>query len=370
MTEIRAEELKRRLEEDQPVEVVDIREADEFASSHIQGSRNVPVYKALRRNQVEALLQRAAALPKDRPIVTVCVEGKLSLKAAELLRSLDLDASSLAGGIRGWGAVWSEAPIDCGEGVTFLQIRRNGKGCLSYLFGAGGQAAVVDPSVDCSAYLEIAEREGLKIVRVLETHVHADHISRARELCRRTGAELVMPRNRRVNYAYTPVEDGDKITVGEITVGVIATPGHTQESACYLVNDAVLLTGDTLFVNAVGRPDLEKGDAGAEAGARALYHSLRNRLFGRFDDVRIYPTHHGQPLGFDRTPVGVSLRDVRSSLDLLERTEQQFVDAIVSSLNAKPPNHEEIIAINEGRKELGVVDPLQLEAGPNRCAAG
>jgi len=371
MREIGAQELKQKLEEDQGVEIVDIREAAEFEDWHIQGSRNVPVYDALKSRRDEELLERAATLPRDRPIVTVCRGGIVSRKAAQLLCSLDYDASSLAGGIRGWGQVWSEAAIDCGAGVTFVQIRRNSKGCLSYLFGAGGEAIVVDPSVSCSAYLDIAERAKLKIVRVLETHVHADHVSRARELCSITDASLTMLPNQRVTYPITTMADGERIRVGGVTVEAIATPGHTFESACYLVNETVLLTGDTLFVDGFGRPDLERGDAGAEAGARALFGSLRERLFGRFEEMRFYPTHHGKPIGFDRTAIGASLSDVRrGSAGLLAKDEQTFVDGILTRLQAKPPNHEAIISINEGRADPGGIDVLDLEAGPNRCAAG
>lgn len=371
MCEIDAEELKRRLEENAGVEIVDIRESAEFEDWHIEGSRNVPVYEALRSERDEALIERAAALPKDRPIVTVCRGGVVSRKAAQLLCSLDYDAASLSGGIRGWGRIWSEASIDCVTDTICLQIRRNGKGCLSYLIGADGEAVVVDPSVDCPAYLEIAAREGLEIVRVLETHVHADHVSRARELCGITGAKLTMQPNGRVTYPISGLEDGETIRVGDARIEAIATPGHTYESMCYLVNDEILLTGDTLFVDGFGRPDLERGDAGAEAGARALFASLGGRLFERFEKLRFYPAHHGKPIGFDREPIGACLSDVRrDSSGLLEGSEQAFVDWIMARLQAKPPNHEAIIAINEGREELGGVDPLQLEAGPNRCAAG
>jgi len=371
MREIGAQELKQRLEDDQAVEVVDIREPAEYQQWHIEGSRNLPVYEALKNQRDEELFARAATLPKDRAIVTVCRGGIVSRKAAQLLCSLDYDASSLIGGIRGWGQVWTEAPIDCGAGVTFLQIRRNAKGCLSYLFGAGGEAVVVDPSVSCSAYLEIAKREGLKIVRVLETHVHADHISRARELSGITGAPLTMLPNQRVKYPITPVADGETLRVAGVVVEAIATPGHTFESVCYLVNDRVLLTGDTLFVDGFGRPDLERGDAGAEDGARALFGSLRKSLFGRFEDLPFYPAHHGKPIGFDRAPVGASLQNVRgNSLDLIDKDEQTFVDGILGRLQAKPPNHEAIIGINEGRTDPAGVDALDLEAGPNRCAAG
>ncbi|MDX1388867.1 MAG: MBL fold metallo-hydrolase [Acidobacteriota bacterium] len=371
MNEITASELKERLEAGEPLTLLDIREKDEFGDWHIKGSRNLPVYNAIGMNRIEGLKQGAGELPADRPVITVCRGGVRSQRAAAVLREMGLDAISLAGGLRVWGGVWTTASIELKSApeAVFVQIRRNGKGCLSYLVGADGEAAVVDPSVDSRAYLEIVERNGLRITRVLETHVHADHLSRARELCGLTGATLVMPPNERVSFEYMPSRDGDTIDVGGLSIETIATPGHTGESVCYVVNGEALLTGDTLFVDSVGRPDLEKGDAGAVAGARRLYDSLDRRLFSRFDDLRVYPAHHADPVGFDGVPIVGSIRDLRRSVDLLGLAEKDFVRRIVDGLGAKPPNFEAIIAVNEGKSDLSGIDPLDLEAGPNRCAA-
>jgi glyoxylase-like metal-dependent hydrolase (beta-lactamase superfamily II) len=357
---IAAEKLKAKLEAGEPVELVDIREPEEFAGWHIHGSRNLPVSRA------------SEGLPKGRAIVTVCRGGIVSQKAALLLSKLGYDASSLDGGMRGWGNVWSEARIPPGtrRDLTLIQIRRNGKGCLSYLLGTAGEAVVIDPSIDVSAYLTAAEREGLRITHVLETHVHADHLSRARELCRVAGARLVMPENGRVNYDYTPAKDGDELVLGGVAVEVIATPGHTSESACYLVEGELLFTGDTLFVDSVGRPDLEQGDAGAEAGARQLHDSLHTRLLDRFGDVRFYPAHYGEPIGFDGSPIGSTVGAIRDRSELLRAEANEFVGRILASLRAKPANFDSIIAINEGKARLDERDPLELEAGPNSCAAG
>jgi glyoxylase-like metal-dependent hydrolase (beta-lactamase superfamily II) len=370
MQEIGAQELKDRLEAGDSLRVLDIREADEYAGWHIHGSSNLPVYDALRREENDTLLDGSGDFPKDEQLVVVCRAGILSRKAAALLSGAGFNACSLSGGMRGWSQVWSEAAV---PDIRFklIQLRRNGKGCLSYFFGGEGQAAVVDPSVEIGAYLRLAEREGMKISRVLETHVHADHLSRARELCAATGATLVLPANERVTYPYTATRDGDTMTVGGVSVETILTPGHTMESACYLLDgNGPLLTGDTLFVDAVGRPDLERGAAGAEAGARALYASLRHRLFDRFESVTVLPAHHGQPIGFGGEPIGSSLADIRPRLELLELEEEVFVSRVIASLQAKPPNHETIIAMNEGKAQLAGIDPRDLEAGPNRCAAG
>ncbi len=372
MDQIGASELCDRLSAGgTDVEVVDIREADEFAGWNIHGSRNLPVYNDLRANDPTGLVGRAAELDRDRTIVTVCRAGIMSQRAAQVLDSLGFRTASLTGGIRGWSAVWTYADVPFDRpGATFRQVRRNGKGCLSYLFGAEGQAAVVDPCVDVEAYLEEAARLGLKIVRVVETHVHADHLSRARALAARCDAVLMMPKNDRVTFEYEPIENGRSFSVGGIDVVAISTPGHTGESTCYRIDDQVLLSGDTLFVEHVGRPDLEHGDAGAAKGARLLYRSLQEALLTQSDKLFIAPAHHGGAIGFDGAVIGERLGAIKAGLAVTGESEQAFVDRIVASLGAKPPNHEAVISVNEGKADLGGTDPIDLEAGPNRCAAG
>lgn len=370
MNEITVSQLVEKLERGEALTVVDIREAGEFADWHIHGSTNIPSYNALNRRDAGPLLQHIDTLPREKPVVAVCRMGNTSKLAARILESKGFTALSLRDGIRGWSEAWSVARIPlAGESSSILlQIRRNGKGCLSYLLGSKGEALVVDPSLDISVYTRLAEREGLTINQVLETHVQGDHLSRGRELCAATGAEYVLPANRRVTFQYKPVQDSDTIQLGNLRIDVIATPGHTDESVCYLINGTTLLTGDTLFVESVGRPDLEKGDAGAEAGAHALHTSLHRRILPMSDDLRIHPAHFGKPIGFDAVPIGATLRALKSSIELLKLEEQTFVQRILSSLQAKPPNFQAIIAINEGKEELGWTDPLDLEAGPNRCA--
>lgn len=371
MKEITAEELKSALESGTAVTVLDIREAGEHETWSIPGSRNLPVYEALRGRNDAALTSRADSLPRGVPVVAVCRMGVVSKKAARILEGLGFEATSLAGGMRDWGGVWSTAPLPLTvPGASAIQVRRPGKGCLSYVVASNGEAAVVDPSVDVEAYVAIAEREGCRVARVLETHVHADHLSRALALARKTGANLHLPANDRVTFDYEALRDGDRIEIGAVTVEVVATPGHTGESVSYLVGGELLLSGDTLFVEAVGRPDLERGDEGARAAARRLHESLTRRLLVLPGGTTVCPCHHPRPIPFDGEPVAARLEEVKDRVEILGLDEASFVERIVRSLGAKPPNFEAVIAVNEGKADLGGVDPLDLEAGPNRCAAG
>jgi glyoxylase-like metal-dependent hydrolase (beta-lactamase superfamily II)/rhodanese-related sulfurtransferase len=371
MVEIAPFELRDKLATGTPLSVVDIRERADYESWHIPGATNVPVYDALADDDDRPLIEAAERLSRDRPIVTVCRAGVISQHAARVLGSLGFEAASLSGGMRGWGAVWSEAPIPLAglpEAVV-LQVRRIGKGCLSYLVGARGEAVVIDPSVAAAAYLEPARRAGLRITRVIETHVHADHLSRAREVAEAAGAELLMPANRRVRFPFGAIADGWTLEIGGLPLRALATPGHTLESTCYELASELLFTGDTLFVGAVGRPDLERGDEGAERGARLLYRSLQERVLVRPAAVSIYAAHHGEPPRLDGRPIGAALGEARSRLALLGLGEDEFVRRVLASLGEKPGNFRTILAVNEGRADFPA-DALELEAGPNSCAAG
>jgi glyoxylase-like metal-dependent hydrolase (beta-lactamase superfamily II)/rhodanese-related sulfurtransferase len=373
MSEITADELKRRLERPGSTpRVVDIRPPAEFEAWHIEGAINVPVYDQLKAGSVGEALRQLAELPSDRPVVTVCRGGFVSKRAAQILGEMHREAASLMGGMRGWGAVWTEArvPLSTVPSATLLQVRRNGKGCLSYVLSDGGEAAVVDPSVAVEAYLELLARLSVSLKLVLETHVHADHLSRARALAERTGATLVYPENGRVRFPYHAVRDGDRLRVGGVEIEVLATPGHTGESVCYRLAGEALLTGDTLFTGAVGRPDLEKGNAGAEAGARLLWHSLHERLLALPPSSRVLPAHHATAIGFDGVPVAATLGEVRERVALVQAPEETFVADVLRALQAKPPNFERVIAVNEGKAGIEGLDPLDVEAGPNRCAVG
>jgi glyoxylase-like metal-dependent hydrolase (beta-lactamase superfamily II)/rhodanese-related sulfurtransferase len=175
-------------------------------------------------------------------------------------------------------------------------------GCLahaSYLIGSEGEAAVVDPQRDVDQYIEEAEAQGLKIKYVIETHLHADFVSGHRELAARTGAEIVFGQKAGAVFPHRAAKDGDEIRIGKVVLRILETPGHTPESISILVTDTTVsdqpqkvLTGDTLFIGDVGRPDLvgSKGYT-PEQMAGMLYDSLRNKLLTLDDAVEIYPAH-------------------------------------------------------------------------------
>ncbi|MGI8476106.1 MAG: MBL fold metallo-hydrolase [Thermomicrobiales bacterium] len=364
-TDINVDELRTMLETGQPVTVLDVRATADRAEWAIPGSRHIDAYEALKAWDPGALA--GLDLPSDAPVVTVCGAGKVSLVAAEQLRARGMDARSLIGGMKAWSLAWNSAEVPIpNSGATVVQVRRTGKGCLSYLVGSAGEAAVIDAALDPGVYQALATRHGWAVTRVLDTHVHADHLSRARALAERTGATLLLAQTNRVAYPFTPLRDGDVVAVGRSRLTVLRTPGHTPEATSYLLDEGAVFTGDTLFLTGVGRPDLEASAGQARERARLLWGSLA-RLAGLPTETVVLPGHTSSPVAFDGEPVSATLGEVRERVPMLHLTETAFVDTILARLPPTPPNHATIMALNEaGESPAG--DPTDLEAGANRCA--
>ena len=368
--EITPERLREALEAGTPLTVVDVRPAAERAEWSIPGSVHVDAYQSLRDGDRSVLGGFAAGLPADRPVVAVCAKGRTSVLAAEALEELGFDARSLAGGMAGWSGAWNTAPVTlpARARARIIQVRRVGKGCLSYIVGSDAAAAVIDPAVDPAVYVGLAQERGWAITAVLDTHVHADHLTRAFELADRCRAALYLPRQDRVRRPHAALDDGDTVTTGSITLRALRTPGHTHESTCYVVDEAAVCAGDTLFLNTVGRPDLAAADAEEpKARAAALYRSLHERLLPLGDDIVVLPGHSSEALPFDGVPFAAPLGQVRQAVALAALGEAEFVQAVLARVPATPANHLQIVRINEGREEFPA-DPSSLEAGANRCA--
>src|SRR5438094_9399621 len=229
---ISTEGLRELLERGAPVTVLDVRPAAERAEWAIPGSVHVDAYDVLRRGDPTALADFHPT--NGGRVVTVCAAGKTSMLAAELLRARGLDAVSLEGGMRAWSLAWNAAELPCpGSAARIVQLRRTGKGCLSYLIGSNGAAAVIDASLDPRVYKRVADTHGWHIRTVLETHVHADHLSPARALAAATGALLGPPATHRGSLAYEPLKDGDTARAGPAHPRALRPTGPTAAPTCH-----------------------------------------------------------------------------------------------------------------------------------------
>ena len=357
--------LRTWLSERRPVTLLDVRPAAERAEWLIPGSLHINVYDALKAGEAQALAD--LSLPDDIPVITICGAGKTSLIAAEQLRARGVPARSLAGGMQAWSLAWNTAEVAIPKTtLRVVQVRRTGKGCLSYLISANGEAAVIDAALAPEVYLHLAQQQGWRITVVLDTHIHADHLSRSRTLADQANATLYLPAQERVAFPFIPLRDGDTIGIGTSQLTAVHTPGHTLESTSYLLDEGMLFTGDTVFLAAVGRPDLEARPEEAEARAHLLYASLQ-RILTLPADTLILPGHTSTPIAFDDRPLAATLADVRAAIPRLQASETTFVAEVLARLPPTPPNHHTIVELNE-TGALPPADPTSLEAGANRCA--
>ena len=235
------------------------------------------------------------------------------------------------------------------------------RGCAAYLFGCGtlGAGAVVDARVDdIDAYIAFAGAKNLRLTHVIDTHVHADHRSGGRELARRTGAQYCVHESADLTYPFTALRDRDEIALGNTRVQVLHTPGHSPESVCLVVTDLkrgtapwFVLTGDTLFVGAVGRPDLP---GRARENAAQLYASLHDRLLALPDDLELYPGHFsGSVCGVGLSGKPMSTLGFEKRWNTMLSLDRDAFIAALADVPPKPAEMERILAFNRGQQEVG-----------------
>lgn len=257
--------------------------------------------------------------------------------------------------------------------MYFRQVRVEGMGCASYLLGSGGECAVIDPRWDIDAYLRLAERVGLRITRIVETHVHADHLSGNRRLARVTGAPMYLHESARAEFPTIPLREGDSLSFGTVTIGVLHTPGHSPDSVTLLVRDDTgnepdrLLTGDTLFVGDVGRPDLHG------AGGAAQLHDSLARLLTFDDATEVHPAHLAGSLcgrsisTAHHTTIGAE----RIGNDALRpRTREEFVAYLMADLPLRPPYFQEVIHANRAGPPDSLDEPRPVDREAFRAIVG
>ena len=247
--------------------------------------------------------------------------------------------------------------------MFFREVLNEDLGCGSYVVADGGLAAVIDPKWEIQEYLQIAEENGFRISHIIETHNHADHLSGRGRLVEATGATIHVSEDAGVEYEHEPLSDDDVVEVGGVRIIAVATPGHRPEHLSFLVEDTsrgeepwLLLTGDSLFVGDLARPDLA---VEAEEGARGLFRSLR-KLKEFKDFVEVRPAHIGGSLcggaNMSRKPDSTIGFERRFNDYLRFDEEDEFVRTLTSEQTPQPPNFERIVELNRG--------PLITEATP------
>ena len=364
--------LRRRLADGDPLTLLDVRDRSEIERWRIEAPStvNVPYMKFVAAGVTGGV---ADLLPDDvpEPVIAVCPRGEASAEVAAQLVDAGVDARNLAGGMEAWARLYDRIEIATVDGATLYQYRRPASGCLGYAVVADGEMAVIDPlRAFADRYREDAAESDATLTHAVDTHVHADHVSGVRALAK-SGATPVLPaaavtdRGVADGDDFERIADGDELAVGDATLSAVALPGHTTEMTGIQVN-GTLLTGDSLFLDGVARPDLQE-DADAAAQARTLYAALTERLREFPDDTLVAPGH--TDAGVEEGPEVARLGDLRERLPVFGMEEAEFVEH-VTHVGAEPANAERIVAINCGRETVDDEEAFELELGPNNCAAG
>lgn len=376
--EMTASELARTAEAGEPMQVVDVRAAFRLESGRIEVVPDSSFHNIVGSQLSKLETLEGSGIDPEVPVAVVCGKGNDSRVLATHLNRLGCQARSLAGGMGSWMMLTLERELEPTASLDRLvQLDRLGKGALGYLLMSDGEAIVIDPPRDSSSYLAVAQASDCRIVGVADTHIHADYISGAPDLTQ----ELEVPYylhpddafypydGRPGTIAFKPVEHRQEIPFGRSKLKVVHTPGHTDGSVSYLVDDEIAFTGDFIFIGSVGRPDL----AGKEQEwTLKLWESLELTRREWSPALRIYPAHYGsdEERQSDRS-IGAPLSELRETNSSLQEADRgAFVDWVLAKKASFPDAYRKIKAVNVGLLPVSDDEATELEVGKNECALG
>lgn len=352
--------------------ILDVRNQEEYAVWRVEGTRPVP----MRNEPIWVAVEESDRIARDIPdgSVVVCAHGNGSDLLLDVLADEGREVCNLEGGTAAWAELLVAKPLSCLPGAMVgWQVHRPAKACLSYVLGVpGGHCIVVDPARFIDFYVDLASSHDMTISHVIDTHIHADHISGGPGLAEAVGATYHVPSEdtgrRPTPFTNAPFADGDTISLAPVLVDVIAIkmPGHTPGSICVHVPGHLILTGDTVFVRGLGRPDLT---GKAEELATELFHTINDRLAPLDRSTVVLPAHWTlmEEIGADGL-VCTSLAEVFSAALMNQSDMAAFVQEIVSSLPSAPDFYDTIRLVNSG--QAATAEQIEtLEIGKNQCAA-
>lgn len=404
MKQIIPADLKKKMDNNEDIFILDVRTPQEYESWRLSYDK----HETPKLIPVDSLLANDSHLikeiPKDKEIITICAHGIRSMAAANFLNQLGYNVKSLSDGMAGWNKVYdvAQVPVPSQASFRIWQIRRVSKGCMGYMISSvqDKKAVVIDPSREIyESFVKVAEDNGLLITKVIDTHQHADHVSGVVKLVKsiktKTNSEIFAYFSSLEEYSDSEntglynikyVRDRDEIEVGgSVKLRVIHTPGHTKGSMSFFIesssvdkdkNEAdgdiipyhyYLFTGDMLFVDGIGRPDL-RDEARDFAGL--LYETYHQKIDKFPPNTLILPAHfNGTSVTLKHaTPIYETIESLKKKIRLLSMKKEEFVSLVTETVPPKPMNYKTIISINKKMLPYDEVEIPDLEAGPNSCS--
>lgn len=367
-----AAELMKKVLDHESLFILDVRNETDFNDWKIEGNQiqtvNIPYFDLL--EGVDGILDK---MPDNQEVLVVCAkEGSSKFVAEQLIEQGISNVSYLVGGMKSWSEHLKPVKIgDLKDGGSIYQFVRIGKGCLSYMVISDGEAAIIDTPRMTDVFESFAKENNAVIKHTLDTHLHADHISGGRSLAELTGASYWLPPKDadEVVFDYHKLEENTDITVGNTKINIqpVYSPGHTVGSTSLIVDEQYLLSGDILFVQSIGRPDLA-GKAEDWVG------DLRDTLYSRYkqlsEDLIVLPAHFGKSTELGKGgKVSARLGDLyRENLGLSIQDETEFRKTVTENLPPQPHAYQEIRQTNMGKITPSHEEQREMEIGPNRCA--
>jgi glyoxylase-like metal-dependent hydrolase (beta-lactamase superfamily II) len=369
--EMTAKEVAKKVVNKEEMFILDVRNEDAVNDWKIESAGidllNIPYFDLL--DGVEEIMDK---IPTDKEVLVVCAKEGSSIMVAEMLSDAGLEVSYLKGGMKAWSEHLEPVKVgDLKYGGELYQFVRLGKGCLSYMVVSEGEAAIIDSTRMTDVYLDFAQNIGAKITHVFDTHLHADHVSGGRQIAEKTNASYWLPPKdaTELTFEYQPLVGGNVITIGNTAIDIHAlySPGHTIGSTSFVVDEKYLLSGDILFIDSIGRPDL----AGlAEDWVGDLRETLYNRYRELSEDLIVLPAHFMiiEELNEDGSvakPLGTLFAE-NHGLNISD--ESEFRQMVTGNLPPQPNAYQEIRETNMGKITPDDDQQREMEIGPNRCA--
>ncbi|WP_373233478.1 MBL fold metallo-hydrolase [Cohnella sp.] len=364
--------LTKKILEHEEIFILDVRNTSDFDNWKIEGGKteilNIPYFDLL-----DGVDEELDKIPNGKDILVVCAkEGSSIFVAEQIAEAGRTNVHYLKGGMKAWSEYLEPVKVgDLKDGGELYQFVRIGKGCLSYMVLSGGEAAMIDTLRMIDVFEQFANDKGVIIKHTIDTHLHADHISGGRLLAEKTGATYWLPPKdaTEVTFEFESLEEGKEITVGnsKIRIQPIYSPGHTIGSTSFIIDAQYLLSGDILFVESIGRPDLAgKAEDWVTDLRKSLYETYKNLS----EDLIVLPAHFGKV-----TELGVGGKVAARLGDLFKnnpglniQSDDEFRSVVTENLPPQPNAYQEIRQTNMGRIAPSEEEQREMEMGPNRCA--
>jgi len=354
--------------------LLDVRNDEEFARFYVEGPYPFETINVPYMEFIEHEADSVSKVPRRKPLRIVCAkEGSAKYIGEILSQNGHEDVGYLQGGIKTWGNLLVPTPVGKGNGFELYQFIRPGKASCSYGLLCGKEMMVFDPAKNIGAYQTFADDRGCAIIKTFETHRQADYISGSKMLNHATGAEIMAPEPdfKEARFPYTPVGDGEvySFSGGGPEIRVVHTPGHTPGSTSYVIDGRFLVSGDTVFIFSIGRPDL---GGMAEAWSKMLFKTMRETIVPMNDATVVLPGHYmdwkeaNSELVFAETLGKIK----ETNADIYDiAAESDFYRFIKQNMRTQPEEYAKIREINAGLIDVNEEEQDIMDLGKNECAA-